>query len=121
MFVLDIGNGISYDVLVYSIGSNGALTQVPGSPFALGVVGNSLSVDPTGKFLYISATNDTIAAYRIGFDGTLTAVEGSPFAVQGVSSGLSTIDPTGKFLYAAGSGGTSGGGIAAYSIVQTEP
>ena len=117
VFLLGDGNGINYpDLEVCSIGSNGALTQVPGSPFSLGVNGNSLSVDPTGKFLYISATNDTIAAYRIGFDGTLTAVEGSPFAVQGVSTGLSTIDPTGKFLYAAGSGGSSGGGIAAYSI-----
>jgi hypothetical protein len=117
VFFLDLStNGTSNHVLVYSIGPNGALTLAPGSPFTLGVVGNSLSVDPTGKFLYISATNNTIVAYGIGFDGTLTAVKGSPFTVQGVSTRFSTIDPTGKFLYAAGIGGTSGGGIAAYSI-----
>ena len=109
-------NGTSNDLQVYSIGSNGALTQVPGSPFALATVGNSLTVDPTGTFLYISTTGGgTILAYRIGVNGTLTAVPGSPFTLQGVRSYESTIDPSGKFLYAAGFGGSSGA-IAAYSI-----
>ena len=78
-------NGTSNDLQVYSIGSNGALTQVPGSPFALATVGNSLTVDPTGKFLYISTAGGPILAYSIGVNGTLTAVPGSPFTLQGVS------------------------------------
>jgi 6-phosphogluconolactonase len=123
VFCLDLStNGTSNDLQVYSIGSNGALTQVPGSPFALGVLGSSLSVHPNGKFLYIAVEDantglSNIVAYSIGFDGTLTAVKGSPFAVQGVSNWFSTIDPTGRFLYAAGYGGGSAiGAIAAYSI-----
>jgi 6-phosphogluconolactonase (cycloisomerase 2 family) len=119
VFFLDLStNGTSNDVLVYSIGSNGALTQVPGSPFALGVVGQSLSVDPTGKFLYAisPAAQSTIVAYSIGVNGTLTAAKGSPFTIPGLYTRQTTIDPTGKFLYAAGMGGSSGGGIAAYSI-----
>jgi 6-phosphogluconolactonase (cycloisomerase 2 family) len=116
VFCLDLStNGTSNDLQVYSIGSNGALTQVPGSPVSLTTVGNSLTVDPTGKFLYISTAGGPILAYSIGVNGTLTAVKGSPFTLQGVRSYQSTIDPSGKFLYAAGFGGSSGA-IAAYSI-----
>ena len=116
VFCLDLStNGTSNDLQVYSIGSNGALTLVPGSTVTLATVGNSLTVDPTGTFLYISTAGGPILAYRIGVNGTLTAVKGSPFTLQGVSSRYSTIDPSGKFLYAAGFGGSSGA-VAAYRI-----
>ena len=116
VFCLDLStNGTSNDLQVYSIGSNGALTLVPGSTVTLATVGNSLTVDPTGTFLYISTAGGPILAYRIGVNGTLTAVKGSPFTLQGVSSPVFYHRPSGKFLYAAGFGGSSGA-VAAYRI-----
>ena len=69
------------NVSAYSIASNGALTPVPGSPFAAGGFASSVAVDPTGKFAYVanSGTN-TVSAYSIGSNGALTPVPGSPFA-----------------------------------------
>ncbi len=70
--------------------SSGALTQVAGSPFPPQedpffntVEGDSMAVDPRGKFLYMTATatRPAIAIYRIKIDqwsGALTAARGFP-------------------------------------------
>src|SRR5260221_873351 len=47
-------NNASNNVSAYSIGANGALTPVPGSPFAAGTFPFSMAVDPTGKFAYVA-------------------------------------------------------------------
>jgi hypothetical protein len=47
-----VTNGGGNNISAYSIGSNGALTPVPGSPFAVGSGANSVAMDPTGKFAY---------------------------------------------------------------------
>ena len=68
-------------VSAYSIGADGALTPVPGSPFGAGNYPNSVAVDPTGKFAYVANYDDnTVSAYSIGANGALTLVSGSPFA-----------------------------------------
>jgi S-formylglutathione hydrolase FrmB len=40
-------------IVGFSIGSDGALTPVPGSPFA--VDAQAIAVDPTGKFAYVGS------------------------------------------------------------------
>ena len=47
-------NGSIYAFAINS--ATGGLTQVSGSPFALGVVPDSIVVDPTGRFAYVTAT-----------------------------------------------------------------
>jgi 6-phosphogluconolactonase len=70
------GNSVS----AYNIASSGALTPVPGSPFAAGVGFLSVAVDPTGKFVYgVGSDEDDVSAYSIGSNGGLTLVPGSPF------------------------------------------
>src|SRR5260221_6231900 len=65
----------------YSIGGNGALTPVPGSPFAAGTFPTSVAVDPTAKFAYVTnAFSNNVSAYSIGANGALKPVPGSPFA-----------------------------------------
>jgi DNA-binding beta-propeller fold protein YncE len=74
---------ISDNVSAYSIGKNGALTPVPGSPFATGSFPTSVAVDPRGEFVYVTNTGiggNNVSAYSIGKNGTLTPVPGSPFA-----------------------------------------
>jgi len=76
----------------------GALTPVPGSPFAGGDVPRSVTVDPTGQFAYV--TNDysnTISGYRIDRKtGALTPVPGSPSVGDGGPLSVA-VDPTGQF------------------------
>src|SRR5258708_27582966 len=68
-------------VSAFSIGSNGALTPVPGSPFAAGFQPLSVTVDPTGKFAYVANEFDNnVSAYSIGSNDALTPLPGSPFA-----------------------------------------
>ncbi len=92
------------NVSAYSIGADGALTPVPGSPFAAGSRPVSVAVDPTGKFAYVANDGDNnVSAYSIAANGALTPVPGSPFAAG--SRPLSVaVDPTGKFAYVANSG-----------------
>jgi len=76
-----VANFGSDTVSAYSIGAHGALTPVPGSPFAAGSLPDSVAVDPTGKFAYVvNADDGTVSAYSIGANGALKAVPGSPFA-----------------------------------------
>jgi 6-phosphogluconolactonase (cycloisomerase 2 family) len=103
-----VTNDFPSTVSAYSIGSNGALTPVPGSPFAAGGFPSSVAVDPTSKFAYVAGTN-TVSAYSIASNGALTPVPGSPFAAPGAAS--VAVDPTGKFAYVAGTSN-----VSAYSI-----
>src|SRR5260221_717894 len=76
-----VANSESNNVSAYSIGANGALTPVPGSPFAAGIFPVSVAVDPTAKFAYVTnLVSNNVSAYSIGANGALTPVPGSPFA-----------------------------------------
>jgi 6-phosphogluconolactonase len=67
-------------ISVESIGSNGALTPVTGSPFrdTAGRPGG-IAVDPTAKFVYVVNDSNTVSGYSIGADGKITPVPNSPF------------------------------------------
>jgi 6-phosphogluconolactonase len=109
-YVANLGGGT---VSAYSIGANGALIPVPGSPFAAGSEPDSVAVDPTGKFAYVAnGADNTVSAYSIGANGVLTPVPGSPFAA-GAGPFSVAVDPTSKFAYVANQ---SDGTVSAYSI-----
>jgi 6-phosphogluconolactonase len=62
----------------------GALSPLPGSPVAVGATADSVSIDPTNRFLYVTSRS---AGKVIGFSldaatGELTIMPGSPFAVS---------------------------------------
>ena len=70
-------------VSAYSIDrKTGALTPIPGSPFATGFSPYSVAVDPTGQFAYVTnLRNNSVSAYSIDRKtGALTPIPGSPFA-----------------------------------------
>ena len=81
--------------------STGALTQVPGSPFATtnAIV---ITVNPAGTFAYSQDfSSGTISAYRINADtGGLTPVDGSPFSTAADNTQM-VINPSGTFAYVA--------------------
>src|SRR5215472_5739649 len=74
-------------ITAFSVGSNGALTVVAGSPISVPFNPAGIKVTPDGKFLSVALTDltsatvaDEIAMLSIGSDGALTAVSGSPFS-----------------------------------------
>jgi 6-phosphogluconolactonase (cycloisomerase 2 family) len=87
----------------------GALTEMPGSPFTLGVgaspIAFSIAQDPAGKFLYALGSEDgQIYGFTVDANsGALTPAAGSPYG-RGSSLFASslTVDPAGKFLYFCG-------------------
>jgi 6-phosphogluconolactonase len=118
-----VANLTSNNVSAYRIGTNGALTPVPESPFAAGAQPRSVAVDPTARFVYVanagsspSIYNGSVSAYSIGANGALTPVPGSPFAA-GTWSASVAVDPTGKFVYVANTGlYPIKGSVSGYSI-----
>jgi len=102
-------------VSAYTINSStGALSAVAGSPFAAGNGPRSVSVDPSGKFAYVTNSEaDSVSAYAINSStGALRAVAGSPFAAGDFPFSV-TVDPSGKFAYVTNYGNNT---ISAYTI-----
>jgi 6-phosphogluconolactonase (cycloisomerase 2 family) len=58
-----------------------------------------VTVEPTGKFLYVTNTQSAdVSAYSIDASGSLASVPGSPFPA-GTSPAAITADPSGRFIY----------------------
>jgi 6-phosphogluconolactonase (cycloisomerase 2 family) len=93
----------------------GALEEVPGSPYDVGFPPVSVTVDPTGRFVYVAdLLSQEISAYAIDrTTGALTQPRG--FLDSGAPRSVA-VDPTGKFLYAADRYGSS---VSVYTIDQT--
>jgi 6-phosphogluconolactonase (cycloisomerase 2 family) len=124
-----VTNSGSNNVSGYSIDdATGALTPLPGSPFAAGVLPQSIAAHPSGRFVYVTnvgigGINEpfhfSISEYRVDpATGALTAVPGSPLAISS-SPIYVTVHPNGRFVYVSLGqlvNGASTGGIAAYRV-----
>ena len=92
----------------WSIGSDGSLTAISGSPFSASYLLNSaepggwqtMITNPTGTLLFVEDLAGTaIYTYQIGQGGVLTATNnGTPQIVPGLPENQAT-DGLGKFLY----------------------
>ena len=71
---LIVANGASMNITVFSVGANGALSPVAGSPFASGAVGAlaSAKVTSDGRFLAVSSAPGSISMFHISATGALT-------------------------------------------------
>lgn len=104
-------SGTQGGVAVYSIGGNGTLTGVTGSPFAAGLGTYAVQLDSTGSYVYAAnRTDGTISGYSITPGSTtlgltLKQVSGSPFAAGSAVQSLG-MDRTGGYLLAASLGGS---------------
>jgi len=141
MFISDSG---ANSILVYAIDSStGALTAVPGSPFATPFEPGNVTTDGLGRFLYVCLDADHVGTeffgYTIGANGALTLMPSSPFAanvwqLQGDASGryligtsgntksLTTIDDNHLYVFAIQQSGATAGAVApaAGSPVSTQ-
>src|SRR6267378_4011152 len=107
------GNGGTNAVSAYSVGSDGRLREVAGSPFSTSELFTVLDVEfhPSGNFLY--AADGKVLVFRVdATTGALAEITGSPFSTGGVV--IATVaDPTGKFLYAVDNRNNS---VSAFTI-----
>jgi 6-phosphogluconolactonase len=88
--------------------STGALTPVPGSPFAAASTA-TMVLDPSGQFLFTGSSGTNIVGFKIGSDGSLTALPGSP------AIAVAPFVFSGNHLYTASTAGT----IAAFNLDET--
>jgi YVTN family beta-propeller protein len=108
-FVGDFAGNVS----AYTIdAATGALSEVAGSPFAAGLDPQSVTVEPSGRFVYVANRQSAdISAYAIdAATGALLEIAGSPFA-GGIQL---AVDPTGRFAYVA-----TGSNVSAYTLNAT--
>ncbi len=116
------GQAGSNTVSALSVGTNGTLTPIAGSPFSTGGTGDGLGFFATnravvsGKLLFASnAVSADVSVFTIDpTSGALTSVAGSPFKT-GAASGATALAPTpdGKFLMAANSGANT---VSVFSV-----
>jgi 6-phosphogluconolactonase len=90
-------------ISAYTIDSStGALTPVAGSPLPIPVAG-AISIDSTGKFLFVPEAKG-VAVYAIDTStGVLSAITGAPFAA-GTNPGWVSIDPVSETVYVLNTG-----------------
>jgi 6-phosphogluconolactonase len=102
LFGGDVAFGMA-SVRVLSIGSNGTIAEIPGSPFTTSTADNSnvVLLSPNERFLFVSnQASNTITVFNVAPNGFLTLLSGSPFPVNGgdTPSGLG-INQAGTLLY----------------------
>ncbi len=112
-------SGSSGGLSVYTIGTNGTLQGVTGSPYTTGAGASSIALEGTGKYVYVANRADsTISGFLIGTGGVLTALTGSPF-IAGTQVSSLGFDVSGTYLAAASFGGSPD--LALYALDATTP
>ncbi|HEV2273516.1 MAG TPA: beta-propeller fold lactonase family protein [Acidobacteriaceae bacterium] len=102
LFVGEINTGLR----VLSIGTNGSLTEVAGSPYTTGAGPVGVTVDSTGAYVYVANKGSSnINAFALNASsGQLTSISGSPFGSGGQLPTAMVNDNTGKYLAVMNSG-----------------
>jgi len=107
---------VGTNIDVFSIGSNGALTPIPGSPFNNQGTGNNSNVvvlSPSDEHLFVSnQVSSTITVFNVASDGTLSLIPDSPFADPGGLPTVMATNEAGTLLYVY----TSGGAVSVFRI-----
>lgn len=108
----------------WSIGADGTLNAVTGSPYSVafldfvpsGFGTRSIITNPAGTLLFFSTFQNNVYVYQIGSGGALTPATGSPFSVP-FAGNLAT-DGLGKYLYITdtAAGNHTGSQVAAFAI-----
>jgi len=118
----------SNTVSAFSVGSDGTLTAIAGSPFSTNGVGfrggpfatNRIGIAVMDNFLFVSNTgSDNVSVFNINpRTGGLTPVAGSPFATGSSSGDLGiavSTTPDGRYLVATNTGSNN---ITVFSLAS---
>lgn len=106
-------------VRVFSIGTDGTLSEVAGSPYKTGLGPAAVLVDSTGSYVYVAdRTGNSISAFTVGTGGALTEIAGSPFATGTTPVALAE-DQTKSYLAVVNQGGSPD--LQVFQISTTTP
>jgi 6-phosphogluconolactonase len=90
-------------VFGFSVGSNGALTPLSGSPWPAGRQPSAVTADPSGSYLYTADYgNGNVLGYSISSAGALSPLSGSPYASGNEPTAI-VADPNYPFLFVTNS------------------
>jgi len=82
----------------YAIGADGTLMPLNPPTVVGGSQPSSVTVDPSGKYVYVGNRSGGVSQYTIGTDGTLSPL--NP-ATVGVGRAFVAVDPLGTYAYVA--------------------
>jgi 6-phosphogluconolactonase len=102
LFVAEINTGLRE----LSIGTNGTLNEVSGSPYAVGTGPTGVALDTTGSYVYVAnkGSNNISAFALTAASGKLTAIAGSPFSSGGLLPIALINDNSKKYMAVINSG-----------------
>jgi 6-phosphogluconolactonase len=104
LFVAEYNTGLR----VFSIGTNGTLNEISGSPYATGTGPNGVTLDTSGSYVYVAnkGSNNISAFTLTAASGKLAAISGSPFS-SGGQLPLAMVNENQKLFLAVINYGTS--------------
>jgi 6-phosphogluconolactonase len=108
LFVSEFNTGLR----VFSIGTNGALSEVSGSPYVTGTGPSGVIMDSTGAYVYVANKgSNNISGFTLNAtSGALTAISGSPFVSGGQLPIAFATDNSKQFLAVINSGSNGSNG-----------
>lgn len=110
----DTGRHDPAQVIVFRINPNGTLTRLEGESRTCAAPADNVTMDPKGRFLFVSGEDGHLFTFRIRHDGTLMPLPDNMVVgtfhidTQGEGGGETTgvysqdaisLDPAGRFLY----------------------
>lgn len=114
-----VANQGSDNISVYLVTNIGGLSQVGGSPFAAPLGVTSITIDPSGRFLYAAGNNNQIRTYAIDANGALSNPTNQAFtSVPTIVAPVFTRTANGLFVNFAGANGGAGS-IETFSVNET--
>ena len=121
---LYVSDAAADQVHVFSISSNGSLTEIGGSPYTVGTPGGQTSasgeaMDSNGKFLYVTdLSNNDVAGFTVNSStGALTAMNPATFPT-GTTPVQVVVDSSNSYVYVSDYNDVLGG-IFAFSLDST--
>ncbi|HEY1498083.1 MAG TPA: beta-propeller fold lactonase family protein [Acidobacteriaceae bacterium] len=100
----------------FTVGSTGALTAIPGSPFSAGTTPTGIAIDLTSRFLYTTdSVQNQLIVYSILGGGVLQPKNNGPFTTGTFPVNL-TIDPRDEYMYVSNFNAST---ITAFTISQS--
>jgi YVTN family beta-propeller protein len=127
-YVANVGCSVSGYVSMYTINpTTGALASIGPPVPSQDISADSVTVDPSGKFAYVTSIGDefssdgSVAMYTINATtGALTSIGAISGNCPGLCVPLSvTVDPSGKFAYVPNGDGVTPNSVAMYTINAT--
>ena len=105
LFVGEINTGLRE----FSIGTGGALSEISGSPYAVGTGPTGVALDATGSYVYVANKgSNNISAFQLtAASGKLVAIAGSPFSSGGLLP-IAMVNDNSKKYFAVINSGANG-------------